>query len=208
MKLPLETEIKIRISSMPAIRRQLSRLGFRIHKRRVFERNVILDTPERQLGKKHELIRIRRVGGKSILTYKGASRGGRHKSREEIETQVTDPKAFETIFSRLGLQPVFRYEKYRTEYTRRGIQGIVTVDETPVGDFLEIEGASKWIDATARELGFVRSDYITSSYGELYIQYCREQGIKPTQMIFQSSHRGLRKRTGEYLKHRKQNRLR
>jgi adenylate cyclase class 2 len=194
--LPLETEIKIRISSVRATRLRLRRLGFRIHKRRVFERNVILDTPARDIVKTGQLIRIRRVGGRAIVTYKGPSKNGRHKSREEIETQVADPEALETIFARLGLQPTFRYEKIRTEYERPGNGGIVTVDETPVGDFLEIEGASKWIDATARELGFTRADYITSSYGQLYIQYCRDQGIKPAQMIFQSTHRGIRRTHG------------
>jgi adenylate cyclase class 2 len=196
LNLPLETEIKIRISGVPAIRTRLRDLGFRIHKPRVFESNVILDTPARDLGKRRELIRIRRVGGRSIVTYKGPSKGGRHKSREEIETQVADPEALETIFARLGLQPTFRYEKIRTEYERSGHRGIVTVDETPVGDFLEIEGSPKWIDATARELGFTRSDYIILSYGELYLQYCRDRGIKPTQMIFQSAHRGIRRTHG------------
>jgi adenylate cyclase class 2 len=194
--LPLETEIKIRISSVQTIRRRLRRLGFRIHKRRVFERNVILDTSARDIGRTGQLMRIRRVGGRAIVTYKGPSKKGRHKSREEIETQVADPEALETIFARLGLQPTFRYEKIRTEYERPRLRGIVTVDETPVGDFLEIEGAPKWIDATARELGFTRADYITSSYGQLYIQYCRDQGIKPAQMIFQSTHRGIRRTHG------------
>lgn len=196
MNLALETEIKIRIPSVHAVRRHLRDLGFRIHKRRVFESNVILDTPARDIGLSGQLIRIRRVGVKSIVTYKGRSRDGRHKSREEIETHVGDPEALEKIFASLGLQPTFRYEKIRTEYERSGHPGIVTVDETPVGDFLEIEGASKWIDATARQLGFTRSDYITSSYVELYLQYCRCQGIKPTQMIFQSAQQGPRKKHG------------
>jgi adenylate cyclase class 2 len=186
--LPLETEIKIRISNVQNVRLQLRRLGFRIHKRRVFESNVILDTPARDLGTRRELIRIRRVGPKSIVTYKGPPKAGRHKSREEIETQVGDAEVLEKIFASLGLRPAFRYEKIRTEFERSGQRGIVTVDETPVGDFLEIEGPPQWIDSTARELGFARSDYITSSYGALYLQYCREQGIKPTQMIFPSSH--------------------
>ena len=175
------------------MRKRLREVGFRIHKRRVFERNVVLDTPARDIGLSGQLIRIRRVGGRSIITYKGPSKDGRHKSREEIETQVADPEVLETIFERLGLQPTFRYEKLRTEYERPGHKGIVTIDETPVGDFLEIEGGSKWIDATARELGFTRSDYITSSYGELYLQHCCDHGINPTQMIFRSKHGGTPK---------------
>ena len=185
--MPLETEIKIRIYDLPAIRRKLRKLGFRIHARRVFESNVILDTTAQDLGRKGALIRIRRAGGKSIITYKGPSKDGRHKSREEIETLVTDPKALETIFAELGLNPVFRYEKYRTEYERPGQRGIVTIDETPVGNYLEIEGSPRWIDSAAGGLGLTNSDYITESYGAIYGQYCRDHGISPAQMIFQPS---------------------
>jgi adenylate cyclase class 2 len=191
--LPRETEIKIRISDVPAIQRRLRKLGFRIHARRVFESNVILDTPGRRLRRKGSLIRIRRVDAKSILTYKGRSKKGRHKSREEIETLVADPNALETLFARLGLKPVFQYEKYRTEYKRPSRGGVVMVDETPVGDYLEIEGSPRWIDTVARELGFSRSEYITESYGAIYVQYCRDQGIRPAQMIFQSKRPGKRK---------------
>jgi adenylate cyclase, class 2 len=196
LSLPLETEIKIRISGVPAIRGRVRKLGFRIHARRVFESNVILDTSGQGLGAKGELIRIRRAGGKSIVTYKGPPQGGQHKSREEIETAVANPEALEIIFARLGFHPVFRYEKYRTEYSRPGKRGVITVDETPVGDYLEIEGAPKWIDATARELGFAPPDYITQSYGALYLQYCRDHSIRPTQMIFRPAHPPTRKGHG------------
>ena len=178
---------------MPAIRTRLRELGFRIHKRRVFESNVVLDTAARDLGRRGELIRIRRAGDRSIVTYKGPSKDGRHKSREEIETQDEDPGVFETILARLGLQPTFRYEKFRAEYELPDHKGLVTIDETPIGVFLELEGSPKWIDATARQLGFKRSHYITSSYGELYLRYCHDQGSKPAQMIFPSTRRGKRK---------------
>ena len=194
--MPRETEIKIRISDASAIRRQLRKLGFQIHVRRTFESNVILDTPVRRLGRKGAMIRIRRVGGKSILTYKGRSKDGRHKSREEIETHLEDPTALETIFARLGLKLVFQYEKYRAEYERPGQHGVVTVDETPVGDYIEIEGSPRWIDTVAGDLGFAKRDYITESYGAIYVQYCRDHGIKPTQMIFGSKAHAKRKGHG------------
>jgi hypothetical protein len=34
------------------------------------------------------------------------------------------------------------------------------LDETPAGVFLELEGPSRWIDRTARRLGFAESDYL------------------------------------------------
>lgn len=96
------------------------------------------------------------------------------------------------ILRRLGLNPAFRYEKYRTEYSRRGSSGTITVDETPIGDYIELEGAPKWIDATARKLGYSPSDYITSSYGALYLEHCHERGVQPSNMVFKRPKRGGR----------------
>jgi len=90
----------------------------------------------------------------------------------------------ENILARLGFNPVFRYEKYRTEYEREPQQGIVTIDETPIGLFAELEGSPAWIDRTAKALGFSEPEYITKSYGRLYLEYCRDNGIEPAQMVF------------------------
>jgi adenylate cyclase class 2 len=79
---------------------------------------------------------------------------------------------------------VFRYEKFRTEYAKVSNQGKILVDETPIGDYLELEGSPRWIDRTARQLGFSKADYITRSYGYLYLAYCRERRIRPKDMLF------------------------
>ncbi|MGH9660150.1 MAG: class IV adenylate cyclase, partial [Bryobacteraceae bacterium] len=82
----------------------------------------------------------------------------------------------------LGYRPVFRYEKRRAVYNGRG--GLICVDETPIGNFLELEGPPAWIDRTARRLGFRDGDYITASYGELYLDWCRTAGVEPSDMTF------------------------
>jgi adenylate cyclase class 2 len=64
--------------------------------------------------------------------------------------------------------------------------GTVTLDETPIGDFLELEGPSDWIDRTARDLGFSTSDYITSSYITLYMEFCKNRQVQPSFMTFQN----------------------
>jgi len=43
------------------------------------------------------------------------------------------------ILRALGYAPSFRYEKFRAEWTDG--KGQVVVDETPIGDFCEIEGS-------------------------------------------------------------------
>jgi adenylate cyclase, class 2 len=61
---------------------------------------------------------------------------------------------------------------------------MATVDETPIGVFLELEGLPRWVDRIARVLGFSAADYITLSYGRLYIEACAARGIAPTNMVF------------------------
>ncbi len=183
--MPQEVEVKLWVtSSLAEIRRRIRQLGFALKKRRVFEQNVLLDTARLDLGKKNELIRLRKVGAKSILTYKGPAKPGPHKSREELECDVENADFMQLILQRLGYQTRFRYEKYRAEYERRGTKGTVTVDETPIGNFLELEGPPRWIDKTARELGFSPADYITQSYGSLYMAWRRAYGAAPAHMVF------------------------
>jgi adenylate cyclase class 2 len=48
------------------------------------------------------------------------------------------------------------------------------VDETPIGNYAELEGADNWIDRISARLGVDPSEYITLSYGRLFDQW-REQ---------------------------------
>jgi adenylate cyclase class 2 len=153
----------------------------------LFEDNVILDTPSLRLRKGGTLLRLRRAAGEIILTYKGKAAAGKHKSREEWEAEVSDWDAMAAIAERLGFEEAFRYQKYRTEYQMPGSSGIATLDETPIGVYFELEGRPTWIDRTARRLGFSESDYITDSYGRLYLEWCRKQRVKPGNMVFDAS---------------------
>ncbi len=183
----LEVEIKLWIASgLPGLRKSIRALKFGIAKRRLFEQNVLFDSADLKLRSNGEMIRVRRAGHVGIFTFKGSSIPGPHKSREELEVEFTDPDTLELILARLGLLPVFRYEKFREEYSRKSQPGSITLDETPIGNFLELEGRPGWIDKTARELGFSRADYITRSYGSLYLAYCREHGLPPADMTFSS----------------------
>ena len=103
-----------------------------------------------------------------------------------METDLHDSDAIETILAQIGYHPVFRYEKFRTEYTRGSADGKALLDETPIGNFLELEGRPQWIERTAKLLGFSRKAYINRSYGYLYLAYCRERRIRPRDMIFKA----------------------
>jgi adenylate cyclase class 2 len=165
-------------------RRLLRAAGFRVSKRRVFEANTLFDEAGGALSRTGRLVRVREAGRLGILTYKGPATVAKYKDREELEVEVSNPRRLTEMLTRLGFMPTFRYEKYRTEYHRPGEAGVATLDETPVGVFLELEGTPAWIDRSARRLGFAESDYSTVSYGDLYSDYCRKHGLPITHMIF------------------------
>lgn len=179
-----EIEVKIAVESARSARKAILAAGFTVHVPRVFEANVIWDTPQQTLRSSSRLIRLREAGKTSTLTFKGRSADTMHKIREEVETTVARPLAMQRILSEVGLRPMFRYEKYRTEFSAAGNRGLVLLDETPIGTFLEIEGPARWIDRTARALGFGPDDYILLSYGALYAAWCREHSVEPSNMTF------------------------
>ena len=179
-----EIEIKLAAADAASAKALLRKAGFRLLHRRVFEANVVYDTPGQQLRKKSELIRVREAGRAAILTYKGKPVPGRHKNREELEVRVANAATLSEILQKLGYRPIFRYEKYRTEYRHPKSKGTATVDETPIGVYIELEGDPLWIDRSARRLGFSEKDYITASYGRLYLDWCQQHRSKQGNMVF------------------------
>jgi adenylate cyclase class 2 len=181
---PTETEIKLAVPDVRTARKLLRSVGFRIERRRVFEGNTVFDTPRLTLRRASKLLRLRQAGKLVTVTYKGKPQVGKHKSREELELSVTDASMMAAIFERLGFRPVFRYEKYRTEYRLERAAGMATLDETPIGIYVELEGSPTWIDRMAKRMGFGEQDYITASYARLYLDWCRKTRVRPQNMVF------------------------
>jgi len=150
--------------------RRLEAAGFRLTTVRSFESNVLYDTPDRQLRARTEILRIRNYAGKWTLTHKRLPADGpgdsHHKHRIETETEIADGDALAELFRSLGLVAAFRYEKWRTEW--QDGEGHCVLDETPIGDYAELEGSPEWIDRTAARLGVNHADYLTLSYGRLF----------------------------------------
>jgi len=138
-----ETEVKLRITDVPAFHRALKRMGARPASpgtSKVHEENVIFDTPQGGLAKHGQLLRIRtetpevrgkakKVGPKQrvILTFKqpmtrpaipelGGDSNGPYKVRDEIEVEVAESGNLARIFEGLGMSGWFHYEKYRTTF--------------------------------------------------------------------------------------------
>jgi adenylate cyclase class 2 len=168
--MPIETEIKIRVEDVAGLTQRLLAAGFRVQTPRAFESNVLYDTPDRAMRARTEILRIRDYAGRCILTHKRLPEVGpaedRHKHRIETETEVSDGEAMAQVFLSIGLVAAFRYEKWRAEWTDG--EGHCVVDETPIGNYAELEGQAEWIDRAAARLGIVPSQYITLSYGRLF----------------------------------------
>src|SRR6202034_1703363 len=119
------------------------------------------------------------------LTHKAKGKIGRHSSRVETETRVSDGKKMDAILCALGYAPSFRYEKFRAEWSDR--KGQVVGDETPIGNFCEIEGAPRWIDAMATELGETEADNITKNYASLFWDWRAETKSRAGEMTFKAT---------------------
>ena len=184
MKPPIETEIKLAVESAAKGRTLLRRRGFKVIAPRIFEQNLVLDDDGGSLRTGGKLLRVRRAGKQIICTFKGPDQPGRHKNRVENEFAASDFESCLAVFAGIGFRESFRYEKYRTEFAREGENGIATLDETPIGTYMELEGPARWIDRTAKAMGFGHETYVTASYGQLYIDWCEARGLRPTDMRF------------------------
>jgi adenylate cyclase class 2 len=184
----IETEIKFRVTSVDELALQLRQAGFRQQTPRTFESNVLYDTQDRRMRTRTEILRIRNYAGRWIVTHKRLPDVGpgedAHKHRIETETEVGDGDVLAQIFKSLGLVEAFRYEKWRSEWTDD--EGHCVIDETPIGNFAELEGTPEWIDRTAARIGVDRSAYLTLSYGRLFEQWREEHHSLANDLTFEA----------------------
>jgi adenylate cyclase, class 2 len=179
-----EIEIKFRVAGLRVLARKLRAAGFHLVTPRTHEMNTLYDLPGQLLRKRMELLRLRKYGAHWTLTHKSGTTRGHHSSRVELETQVADGRKMDEILRALGYSPSFRYEKFRAEWTDG--KGHVVVDETPIGNFCEIEGPPRWIDSTAKKLAVRPSDYITKNYATLFADWKIRTKSSAQEMTFRA----------------------
>lgn len=186
-----EIEIKFRVTDLDSLTARLRELGLQPITPRTHEMNTLFDLPGRPLRAKGDLLRLRKYGDIWLLTHKAKARNndGLHKIRVETETRVEDGARMEAILVALQFQPCFRYEKFRAEW--KSEQGHVVVDETPIGNFAEIEGPPQWIDSLARSLGLNPDNYITDTYAGLFFAWKRQTGNPAEEMTFEAIRQGI-----------------
>lgn len=207
-----EIELKFPIRDLAHFEMRLPELGFVLDTPRTFEQNTLYDTPERTLRESTQILRIRRYGELWTVTHKRTTEAApnhsepeRYKVRIETETRVDDGPAIGVIFEVLGYAPVFRYEKFRTEWSQitPTIEGPLfsdarhpaevaplaahchlVIDETPIGDYAELEGPPAWIDETLAKLGIDPASCLTDSYGRLFLAWKERTGSPAENLTF------------------------
>ncbi len=136
----LEVEIKLRLADATGFQESLLAEGW-TPSPQVFERNTVLDTRQADLRSTGRLLRVRQIDDRAIVTAKLPSQmDGIHKVREEHQFETELPTEALAVFGAIGYAPSWIYEKRRTTFRRAGDAGIIEVDETPIGDFAEMEG--------------------------------------------------------------------
>jgi len=170
-RMPLETEVKLRIPSVEEIAPRLAALGFRLEVPAQREISVLWDRG-RELFEKGCALRMRRYGERAWITWKGPKiEDPLLKIRPELETALEDPTAMERILEALGFTPILSMEKSRAMWRRADL--LACLDETPFGAFLELEGDSAAITPAMEALGLGPDRVETRSYPTLF----REAGL-------------------------------
>jgi adenylate cyclase class 2 len=171
-----EIEIKIPVERLEEVRSRLKETGAELVHEAAREYNVLFDSADSDLTRRGEALRIRRWGGRAVLTFKGpATFQGPIKIREELETEIGDSDLVAALFERLGFRPWIRYEKDRESWSIEG--AAVTLDHTPMGDFVEIEGPKTRLGEIAARLHLDVLKAVKGSYVSLWQTYREVQGL-------------------------------
>jgi len=181
-----ETEIKFRCRDLAAVRARILDAGGK-PVASFFEDNIVYDDRSGSLHSRKRLLRLRKSDRVS-LTFKKQIEKAVFKVMEEIEVAVSDFDSMNEILLELGYSKVFRYQKRRALYTLD--QTVVCLDETPIGNFIELEGEKTGIESAAAVLNLNMEEGMSKNYLEIYREFCKERGVEPADMVFRGGEIG------------------
>jgi adenylate cyclase, class 2 len=177
-----EIEVKFALQNRSILLKKLHDIGAARVYAETFEDNIVLDR-RGELKTKGALLRVRKFGKYSLVTYKGPmSLEGGIKSREEVQTGVESFELAIQLLDSLGFKPVFRYQKFREVWRIKDVE--VVLDRTPIGEYFEIEGPMDLIRTISSDLGMNMDQAIRQSYADLYRQARRTRSDLPENMVF------------------------
>ncbi len=185
-----ELEVKFCVSNLEALEVRIKALNAILAQPRVHEVNLRFDTPERTLTNSYRVLRLRK-DTLARVTYKGpGTEQDGARLRQELEFAVSDFNMARSLFEALGYQVILMYEKYRSTYQLEGV--LVTLDEMPYGNFVEIEGPDgASIQNAAIRLGLDWEKRILDSYTVLFDRARLAMGLECRDLSF-ANFRGIK----------------
>jgi adenylate cyclase class 2 len=168
----IEKKYRLTPEQRGALSQRLREVGARLQGKE-FEENTLYAGG--RLDPRRQVLRLRRVGGAAIFTYKE-----RHESQSAIkhqredETRVEDAAALDAILDALGYRPALVYEKRRA--TWHVCQTEVLLDELPFGLFVEIEGEEDDIKEVENLLELTNAEAEMATYPELAARHGEQRG--------------------------------
>ncbi len=136
-----ELEVKILEINPDDIERRLLSLGAVREFDHEFEA-IFWDFPDGRLAQSRKLLRLRREGDQSVITFKTPQKAEGLKAMEELETGVVDSAIFSEILTSIGLHATRRTRKRRIQYTLGAAHVVLDFyldDLAAIPPFLEIE---------------------------------------------------------------------
>jgi adenylate cyclase class 2 len=179
----LEVEMKFVVDGFSAIEAALATREVVVGPSRR-DADHYFNAPDRDFARTDEAFRVRTIGQKNFVTYKGPKLDQTTKTRLEIEVPLADGELavadFRRILTLLGYRPVAIVRKTRrvAEFEREGFEMQLTLDEVDgVGRYAELEvvapeeqmeAAKAAVQAIAAELGLTKSE--RRSYLQLLLE--------------------------------------
>lgn len=140
-----EVEQKFRVTSFTGIRAGLEQLGV-ASQPAIEQVDIYFNHPARDFAETDEALRLRRVGERNCVTYKGPKSDLETKTRREIELSIEPAEAgfeqFSELLVALGFARVAEVRKRRTVFSIawKGWPVVVALDEVDsLGRFVEVE---------------------------------------------------------------------
>ena len=153
-----EVERKFRVTDAAEVQRRLEQLGARFEPP-IEQSDLYFAHPARDFAQTDEALRIRRVGERNFVTYKGPKVDPTTKTRRELELPLSPGAAaaldFGDLLTALGFRPVREVRKTRriASVPWQGQHVEAALDEVAgLGQFVELE-----IQAEQAELNSARA---------------------------------------------------
>jgi adenylate cyclase class 2 len=176
----MEVEAKAVCDDLGAIKSRIRDLGARFLWKGT-QKDMYFNHPARDFARTDEALRIREVGEKAYLTYKGPKMDELTKTREEIAISVDKPENLLEILKKLGFREVRTVTKNREKYQLDELT--VCLDSVEgLGDFVELEATcdpndSERIDELRnRILNTLKEWNLTKIVRKSYLELLLEKG--------------------------------